>query len=165
MGSSKLPCAGYFYTPRVRKTERLAPCHWSGHGPPSEKPYRACLGPKERSINLSSKEVSGPGEQWRPLGAQALRQPETKESGAGQPWSLLTSDAGELWPLSRDQGLHQRHRGHVRSSSFWQPRSQTLQRTENHTYNDSPDTKNGKSHTRKNVRSRYDRKTELITST
>lgn len=33
-----------------------------------------------------------------------------------------------------------------------------LQRREDHTYNDSPDIKNGKSHTRKNVCSYYDRK-------
>lgn len=78
--------------PRVRKMGWLAPCHQSDRGTPLVESYKACLDLKQRSINLSTKELSGPGAQHGLLGAQTAghyhSEDWTLESGG--PGSPLT---------------------------------------------------------------------------
>lgn len=125
--------------------------------PSSAESYKDCLGPKQRSsMNPSSKELSGPGEQHK-----VCREPETTEQWAGvrAALALRASRAGELWPLLSGPGSpSETSRAGEGSKVLLTTMLSARQRSENHTYNNSPDIKNGKSHTRKNVGSYYDRK-------
>lgn len=77
--------------PRVRKMGWLAPCQQSDNNTPLAESYKACLDLKQRSINLSTKELLGPGAQHGFLGAQTAGHYHSEGSkletgGLGLPW-------------------------------------------------------------------------------
>lgn len=96
--------------PRVRKMGWLAPCQQSDSDTPLAASYKACLDLKQRSINLSTKELSGPGEQPGLLGAQTAGHYHSEglkleRGGLGQPW-LPSHRPSVSWGLcSLGQGL------------------------------------------------------------
>lgn len=111
---------------------------------------------KKELQHESQFELSGPEEQHK-----VCRESTTTEQRAGVAPALgtLCQQAGELWPLLPGPGSRSETSGAGEGSKVLQTTMlSALQRREDHAYNDSPDIKNGKSHTRKNVCSYYDRK-------
>lgn len=79
-GLLQIPQTGIFLDALSQKDGMAGSVSLEWQRPPFGESYKARLGPKQRRIHLSSKELSGLGEQQGDLGAQMATQ--TKESWA-----------------------------------------------------------------------------------
>lgn len=131
--------------PKVRNMEWLALCQWSGNGTPPVESYEACLGPKKHKPWHKRTFQA-----WRASGAGTAIHCHSEGSNLrsggpawGSPGHPLAGRGSEQWLLLSGPGSPcLRNQGQVRSlRSFWQSCSQTPQRRERHTCNNTSDSK------------------------
>ena len=79
--------------------EWLAPCHWSGNGPPSESPTKPALVQNRDAYTSAQKNFLGQESNRESSELRWQHRLRSRGPGPGQPWPLLASRAGELWPL------------------------------------------------------------------